>query len=282
MTIKKHTIYPLNLECPKFNQFVFILVFIFSIQSKAQILNIDRVVNDSMPKNWYALIAASASFDKQKNDLIDVSLYSESVVKLKNAYGIVYVGQYDGTLSEYNFVKDEGYFQARLRDLDTRIKSLEFFIQYQWNGIWGMENRKLVGGNFRRRLFTNKNADGYLGLGTFYQSERWNYTGVEHIENTDLLKQNQYNDGFRSNIYLKIAKKIFKNCDLVVQNTIQSNLIGISQKPDIRWSAQAALTYDINKNFQLKYIYDHMYNQAPVVPINKFYYSYKFSVNLLF
>lgn len=282
MTIKKHTIFLLNLESLKFKPVVFILVFVFSIQSNAQILIIDRVVNDSMSKNWYALIAASASFDKQKNDLIDVSLYSESVVKLKNAYGIVYVGQYDGTLSEYNFVKDEGYFQVRYRDLDTRIKSMELFLQYQWNGIWGMENRKLVGGNFRRRLFTNKNADGYLGLGTFYQSERWNYNGVEHIENTDLLKQNKYNDGFRSNLYLKVAKKIFKNCDLVVQNTIQSNLIGISQKPDIRWSAQAALTYDINKNFQLKYIYDHMYNQAPVVPINKFYYSYKFSINLLF
>jgi hypothetical protein len=123
-------------------------LFLIGIQAtllQAQILNVDREILDSMPKNWYGLISGSLSQDKQKFDIQDINLYTESVIKRKNGTGITYVGQVDATVSGKQILQNEGYFQLKHRDLDKRKNSLEYFIQYQWNGAWGMQSRALVG-----------------------------------------------------------------------------------------------------------------------------------------
>jgi len=129
-------------------------LFLIGVQAtllQAQILNVDREILDSMPKNWYGLISGSLSQDKQKFDIQDISLYTESVIKRKNGTGITYVGQVDATVSGKQILQNEGYFQLKHRDLDKRKSSLEYFLQYQWNGAWGMQSRALVGLNLRNR-----------------------------------------------------------------------------------------------------------------------------------
>ena len=120
-----------------------------------------------MKKNWYGLISGSFSKDKQKFDIQDINLYAESVIKLKNGMGITYVGQVDATISGKQILQNEGYFQLKHRDLDIRKNSLEYFLQYQWNGAWGMQYRALGGLNLRKRLFEEKGYDLYLGVGGF-------------------------------------------------------------------------------------------------------------------
>jgi hypothetical protein len=261
---------------------IFFMILFNSVNCFAQILNIDRVINDSMSKSWYIMLSGTVSFDKQSKDLIDVSNYAEFVKKFRNNYGFISIAQYDATLSQGHFIQDEGFFQIRYRDIDTRVNSFEAFIQNQWNGMWGLVQRNLIGGNYRRRLFVNKNADGYLGLGSFYQVEHWNYSAVENLPNAISSDEKRLNNGVRTNFYLKTAKKLFHNCDFVLENMIQTNLVEINSNPAVRWYAIATVSYDINQIFQLRLNYDQMYNQKPVVPIKNLYYGYKMSLNLLF
>ena len=269
------------LDMTKLKYYIFIIIYLLFFKNiNAQILNLDRVVNDSMTKPWYVLVSGYISFDKQSRNIADVSGYTEMVIKRKNNFGYVYIGQYDGTLSQGSFIQNEGYFQFRYRDLDTRVKSMEAFAQYQWNGIWGMESRFLIGANFRQRLFVNKNADGFLSLGLFHQNERWNYSGVELNQNVFNLQDKVLDNGIRSNFNVKVAKKLFKNCDFVIQNVIQTNIYKLSVNPRIRWFVIAELTYDINNRFQITYAYDHMYNQQPIVPINKLYFGTSLNLSI--
>ena len=85
-------------------------LFLIGIQAtllQAQILNVDREILDSMPKNWYGLISGSLSQDKQKFDIQAINLYTESVIKRKNGTGITYVGQVDATVSGKQILQND-------------------------------------------------------------------------------------------------------------------------------------------------------------------------------
>ncbi|MFM7766189.1 MAG: hypothetical protein ACKO6I_11085 [Sphingomonadales bacterium] len=156
-------------------QFVSALALSLSIHSlQGQILNVDSELQDSMAKNRYLLISGSFSHDKQKKSINDAECYIELLQKAKNSYAGVLVGQLNTVLSGKEIIQNEGFFQLRYRDLDTRKTSMETYIQYQWNGLWGMQERKLAGMNVRQKLFDKKSSDFYAGLGAFM---RWK-TGI--------------------------------------------------------------------------------------------------------
>jgi len=249
---------------------------------KSQILNIDREVTDSMPKNWYGLISGSLSQDKQKFDIQDINFYTESVIKRKNSMGITYVGQVDATISGKQILQNEGYFQLKHRDLDKRKNSLEYFLQYQWNGAWGMQSRALVGLNLRRRFIEEKGYDLYLGVGGFVQNEIWNYNGVVDATKIPLNPTNVIDQQLRLNTYLKGAIKLSSKCDLVCQTYVQSDALSLIDNPKIRWYWFSEIVYNLTENWMLGFNYDHTYNQSNPVPIGKYYYGYTMNLSFEF
>ena len=231
----------------------FLILFIIheATEVQAQILNVDREILDSMPKNWYGLISGSLSQDKQKLDIRDINLYTESVIKQKNGTGITYVGQYDATISGKQILQNEGYFQLKHRDLDKRKNSLEYFLQYQWNGAWGMQSRALAGLNLRKRLFEKMGYDLYIGVGGFAQNEIWNYNGVADATKIPLNPGNIIDQQLRLNTYLKGAIKLSSKCDLVCQTYVQSNALSLIDNPKIRWYLYSEIVYNLTENWML-------------------------------
>ena len=262
----------------------FLIIFIIheATEVQAQILNVDREILDSMPKNWYGLISGSLSQDKQKLDIRDINLYTESVIKQKNGTGITYVGQFDATISGKQILQNEGYFQLKHRDLDKRKNSLEYFLQYQWNGAWGMQSRALAGLNLRKRLFEEKGYDLYLGVGGFVQKEIWNYNGVADATKIPLNPRNIIDQQLRLNTYLKGAIKLSSKCDLVCQTYVQSNALSLIDNPKIRWYLSSEIVYNLTENWMLGFNFDHTYNQNNPVPIGKYYYGYLINLSFKF
>ena len=263
-------------------KFLLLIIVLKATEVRAQILNVDREILDSMPKNWYGLISGSLSQDKQKFDIQDISLYTESVIKRKNSMGITYVGQVDATISGKQILQNEGYFQLKHRDLDKRKNSLEYFLQYQWNGAWGMQSRALVGLNLRKRLFEEKGYDLYLGVGGFVQNEIWNYNGVTDATKIPLNPTNVTDQQLRLNTYLKAAIKLSSKCDLVCQTYVQSNALSLIDNPKIRWYWSSEIVYNLTENWMLGFNYDHTYNQSNPVPIGKYYYGYTMNLSFKF
>ena len=262
----------------------FLIIFIIheATEVQAQILNVDREILDSMPKNWYGLISGSLSQDKQKLDIRDINLYTESVIKQKNGTGITYVGQFDATISGKQILQNEGYFQLKHRDLDKRKNSMEYFLQYQWNGAWGMQSRALAGLNLRKRLFEEKGYDLYLGVGGFVQKEIWNYNGVADATKIPLNPRNIIDQQLRLNTYLKGAIKLSSKCDLVCQTYVQSNALSLIDNPKIRWYLSSEIVYNLTENWMLGFNFDHTYNQNNPVPIGKYYYGYLINLSFKF
>lgn len=264
------------------SRYLFFLFFLYSQWSYSQILNVDRILSDSMSKPWYFLNTGSFSQDKQKKNILDLSVYSEFVYRLSNEYGLIYIGQYDGAISSRSFLQNEGYFQFRYRDMDTRELSVESYIQYQWNGVWGLRDRRLFGANLRKELFAKRRYDGYAAIGGFYQSELWDYTGVEDEKLIPPFPIDITDVNLRGNVYLKLAGKISNSIDIALQNFIQYNVLHLHENPNLRWSSIAELTIDLNDHSQLTFAYDHMFNQHPVVPIKTYYYGFNTGFSFTF
>lgn len=264
------------------NKYAFIsLLSLFLLNTaKAQILNIDSELKDSMDKKRYLLISGTFSHDKQKRSINDLTSGIEFVQKLKNRYALVLVGQTNVVLSGKEIIQNEGYFQWRYRDPDLRKTSMEGYVQFQWNGLWGMEKRALAGANIRQRILDKKSGDFYVGMGGFYETETWNYKGVEDASKIPLNPEAVTFNRFRINTYFKTAKKLFKNCDVVAESFIQANATSIINNPSIRWFMLGKINYQLSEKFLLTLNYDHIYNQSPPVPIKRMYSGYSLEMNI--
>jgi hypothetical protein len=235
-----------------------------------------------MTKKWYALVSGSFSKDKQKSEIQDFSIYTESVIKSKGSSGYTYIGQIDATLSGKEILQNEGFFQLKYRDLDRKKSSMEYYAQYQWNGAWGMISRSLIGLNFRERILEAKGYDLYIGIGTFYQHERWNYNGVKDLNAIPSNPKDVLDRKLRLNSYVKGAIKLTPKCDFVCQTYFQSNTTTLLSNPGFRWFWSSEIVYNITDNWMLGFNYDQTYNQKNPVPIDKLYYGYLFNVSLKF
>jgi hypothetical protein len=161
---------------------IFVLLF-FTTSAFSQILNVDRVNKDedTIFRKWRSLVGVSLSSDKIKKSLLDVSSNIEINRFFLNDYVLVASFINDVTLNGNEVLQNEGYAQLRYRDNDKHEWSNETFLQYQWNGALGMEYRKVLGSNIRKKIIEKQQVDLYAGLGIFYEAEQWNWSAVEML-----------------------------------------------------------------------------------------------------
>ena len=239
--------------------------------SYGQILNVDRENEDADLQKSYWLLSASLDKDKQVQDIQDISVYVENIQLLGvPGYGITTMFQYDATISGSSEVQNEGFLQLRYRDLDMRKISADPFVQYQWNGLWGMDKRILYGANARLRIFDTEGEDSYFGFGLFRQLEEW--TGTDGTVN---------DDQWRVNCNLKIATRITDKLDFVNQLYYQIPFNLSKVNFDYRLYNYSEVVYEIDDQFQVGFNVDVFYNNLPLGDIEKLMYGYGFNFRVL-
>jgi hypothetical protein len=176
----------------------------------------------------------------------------------------------DAVFSGGQTIQNEGIAHIRYRDMDTRKLSPEYFIQYQWNGAWGMEYRNIAGANMRIRWLDISGLDVYTGHGFFGEQERWNWRGVKP-ENLPVVQADQTRSMLRFNNYLKLSARISKNADLTTVSYWQFPIEGRFFQN--RCFFESNLTVKAVDHFSILIHWDHIRDKNRLVPIEKFYYS---------
>ncbi len=246
----------------------------------AQVLNIDREIeNDSTFKRIRASFQFNFSNDKQRRNLLDFSNTSEINYFLKNNYLFVFLSHTETAFNGLQVLENNGFFQLRYRDNDSRHVAPDFFTQYQWNGVQGMEHRALVGTNARFRWLEKKKSDLYTSIGVFYEYERWNpflNSYAFAIDSIGIINRNI----FRLNTSVKFALKLGKNIDFVGITYAQFPLNQFFLKP--RWFLDSNLNFTVNKHLGFVIHYDHTLDTYRPLPIDDYYYSVSIGINLKF
>jgi hypothetical protein len=245
----------------------------------AQVLIIDReVITDSLKKNYLLSGTFSFNSDKQKNNVTDFNSHFEYDRLFKNNYVLIHSINSNLTSNGGTLIQNEGVIQIRYRDNDSRKFSPEFFLQYQWNGAWGMENRMLQGVNLRERWVEKNGFDFITATGIFREQETWNWVGVNESlvpPNAEAIKK----DIFRLNTYIKSAFEISKNIDFSAISFVQFPLSNDFTKP--RWFWDCNLNFNMSKHVNFQIHYDHMYDANRVVPISDYYYSVSTGIQIM-
>jgi hypothetical protein len=240
----------------------------------AQILNIDRENGqDTIFKKLRFSTELNFSVDKQRNNLIDLININEFSFSMKNNTIFVFFGRTDFAFNGNAALENNGYFQLRFRDNDSRLIYPDIFIQYQWNGVQGMEYRALIGANARIKWFEKNNADLYSKLGCFYEKEKWNPFLAAYGFAKDSVEI-VFRDLVRVNTSLKFAKKIGSIVDVAMVNYAQFPVNKFFLQP--RWFLDFNLNIQLAKHWAFVVHYDHTYDSYRALPIDNYFYALTF------
>ena len=249
-----------------------------SFYTNAQVLNVDRENGqDSTKKKFLASFTGMFSSDKQKNKFIEFSNTTELDFILKNNYFFVLSNQTDIAYNGKSSIENNGFVQLRFRDNDTRRIAPDAFTQFQWNGIWGLESRSLAGLNARINCLEKKKSDLYVSIGAFYEMERWNTKLSSYAYNTEGASF-IYREMFRLNTVAKFAFKLTKKIDFSGISYLQFPLNNHFLNP--RWVFDSNLYFEFSKHLNFLIHYDFNYDEYRPLPIDQFYYSLNFGIQV--
>lgn len=249
-----------------------IFLIFFILFSYGQVLNLDRENGvDSINKRFHFSLLGNASNDKQKNDLIAFNTNTEFDFINTSKMMLILLSQNDIQFNGERVLENNGYLQVRYRDNDTRHFAPDFFVQYQWNGVWGLKQRNLYGVNLRARWWEKRTSDLYTSFGIFYENEFWSTKLAGYSYTTDQIQANIKRDMFRLNTTVKYAIKINSLMDIAgitfIQFPINYNFFSPRWTFDINWYIK------LNNFFSLILHYDHNYDNYRPLPIDSYYYS---------
>jgi hypothetical protein len=246
----------------------------------SQVLNIDREMgSDSVFKKVRASFNFNFSNDKQKRNLVDFTNVSEIDYFLQNQYCFIFLSKTELSFNGMTALENNGFFQLRFRDNDSRKLAPDFFTQYQWNGVQGMERRSLLGVNARMKWLEKKQSDLYTSIGIFYESEKWNPFLSSFAFTGDSLNV-VYRNLFRLNLTAKFALKITKNIDFAGTTYVQFPVNNHFAEP--RWFFDSNLNFTVNKHLGFVIHYDHNLDTYRPLPIDNYYYSISTGINIKF
>jgi hypothetical protein len=208
--------------------------------------------------------------DKQKKLLLDASNalniqlqhYKELLI-LASSYRFTYDGDQD--------FLNSGYVHVRWRHGYKNHWQPETFVQYQWDESRGMVKRFIAGENARYDLWHKTNWELSLASGIMYETETWNYVGVDSGLKP-LIATNQVTSLLKSNNYVKLEGRTSANSNFSFIVFYQAPFNNFFNQYRVATSIKFAVT--IAKHFEFGVAVSSLYDSKPVVPITKFYYNF--------
>lgn len=247
---------------------------LLSLHSNAQILNIDKSdTADYSPKAKFDMnLSAGLEIDKQHKTLYDATNKAEMMWQKKREL-LIGSASYRFTDNGDDDILNTGYFHLRFRHNYKNKFQPEAFLQYQWDSDRGLIYRYLAGANMRYNFWKGANWEINAGIGAMYEAEEWDYTAVDSSKlpvNTNPVRNNL----IKFNSYVRLDWKMSENSDIAFNVFLQTPFTAFHPRvaPGIQWNVS------FSKHFSFSIAFAGIYDQQPVVPIDKFYYSLSNSI----
>jgi hypothetical protein len=251
-------------------------LLLVSFLTQGQILNIDKSDTadyTAQTKTWMSL-SAGLEIDKQRTTLYDATNTAELMLQHKKEL-FIFAASYRFTYNGPDDILNAGYFHLRYRHNYKNKFQPESFLQYQWDNKRGLVYRALAGMNIRYNFYKGDTWDVNAGLGLMYETEKWNYAAVDSVKlpvNTNPV----INQLIKLNSYIRVNWRASENSDVIVSLFVQTRPTIF--KPRIAPSAQWNINAGKHIGFSISFA--GIYDEAPVVPIHKFYYSVSNSIQV--
>ena len=244
---------------------------IFSQRRQAQLLNIEQ---EKMEKDTAELFLGNLSFTlnviQQGAKFADFNWVND-VVYLSEKHAYIAITDIDFIKADKERVISDAYLHGRVNFRRKKSVGYDAFAQYQYDLSRGLEDRVITGTGGRFKIKGGDHFTLLFGPGIMYEKEQWR-TPVD----TGLVKTFQY---LKTSSYLSVQEKLAENVDLYAVFYYQARLDRFAQH---RVTGEANVNFKINKHLNLLMKANVLYDEKPVVPINKLVYSYTTGITVSF
>lgn len=238
----------------------------------AQILKVDKGFLATDSSNYFTgIIDATFAINNRSSTAEEENIY----VGVNNNVDLVYIAEKSATvlISGLNYYKiGDGPLiyngTAHLREIFRRSAKLtpEVFGQIQFDESRNMALRWLLGGGYRWNILQQKNSL-YAGLGIFHEHERWN--GESETIEKNLWKMNSY-------LSADVSLTATTNINAIVY--LQSGHDKMIDAFRNRLSGQIEFKNALTERFKVKMTSSFLWDDKPIIPLNKFIYEVYFGV----
>ncbi|WP_162419596.1 DUF481 domain-containing protein [Cyclobacterium roseum] len=262
--------------------FIFTLLsclLLFHQKANAQVLHTENfnVVIDTT-KVLKGNFTPSFRYRNLKEDFLEIANIADVSVRFgKHAFTVANRIEYS-VFGDDNILSG-GFLYLEYVNIQSKKIAIEPFLQVHWNEVRGLDNKYAGGMNLRWRALVKNNTGLYFGIGSLYEFERWNYSGVPD----DLLPIDQSAievNRLRGNSYVSFKQSFGDLFDLDISGYYQPNLSDFFKNH--RLASSFELTYNITKYIGLRLLYQNIYDSAPLVPIDKLYHDVNFGITISF
>ena len=262
--------------------YVFIATIFFLICSKkvgAQVLHTENfnVVIDTS-KTIKGNFTPSFRFRNLKEDFLEIGNTSDLSIRIKN-HTFTVANRIEYSILGKENILSGGFIYLEYVNLQSKKIAFEPFFQMHWREIRGLDRKYAGGLNIRWRALVKENTGLFFGIGTLYEFERWNYSGVAD----DLLPTDQTPvkiEQFRGTSYISYKQKLGDLFDLDISGYYQPTFSNPFQK--YRLASSFELTYNFTKFIGLRFLYQNIFETKPLVPIDNLYHDVNFCITLSF
>lgn len=262
--------------------FIFTLLsclLLFHQKANAQVLHTENfnVVIDTT-KVLKGNFTPSFRYRNLKEDFLEIANIADVSVRFgKHAFTVANRIEYS-VFGDDNILSG-GFLYLEYVNIQSKKIAIEPFLQVHWNEVRGLDDKYAGGMNLRWRALVKNNTGLYFGIGSLYEFERWNYSGVPD----DLLPIYQSAievNRLRGNSYVSFKQSFGDLFDLDISGYYQPNLSDFFKNH--RLASSFELTYNITKYIGLRLLYQNIYDSAPLVPIDKLYHDVNFGITISF
>lgn len=242
---------------------------LFPVLVHAQILNIDKTdTTDYVHHAKFDFnLNSGLEIDRQRTVLYDATNTAEAMLQQYKELFIL-AASYRFTYNGPDDILNAGFVHLRYRHNYKNKLQPEPFLQYQWDNKRGIEHRMLAGANLRYNITKGQGFEFNCGLGLMYEEEKWDYVGVDSAKiPTDVTPVTNYFT--KINTYIRFTWDPNSSNDITFNVFLQTRPDRFKPRiaPHAQWNVKAG------KHVALSVSFTGLYDTAPVVPIEKFYFS---------
>lgn len=250
--------------------FLSLSLLLLSKKGVSQVLHTENfnVVIDTA-KVFKGNFTPSFRYRNLKEDFLEISNTADLSIRIKNhAFTIANRIEY-GIFGNEN-ITSGGFLYLEYINLLSKKIAIEPFYQVHWSEIRGLDRKYAGGMNFRWRALVKENTGLFFGVGSLYEFERWNFSGVAD----ELLPSDQSPveiERFRGNSYISFKQSLGELFDLDISGYYQPTYT--DPFGNYRLASSFEFTYNITKYLGLRLLYQNIYDTTPLVPIDKLFHD---------
>ncbi|WP_420318982.1 DUF481 domain-containing protein [Ekhidna sp.] len=218
-------------------------------------------------------------YQNQRETLIEIENQADLSVRIKDN-AITFANQIAISRFGSETILSGGYVYSEFRHFYDKAFTTEYYAQVHWAEARGMERKYAAGVNARWRLHKSKDFGLFVGIGPFYEYEKWNYDGISDTDKIPANDDPREQENVKLGSYISLKYNPIDQLSTDISLYHQARFDELVNEP--RLASSARIRYNFTSHLGLALTHQLIYDPAPIVPIDNLFQKLDLGLSITF